>query len=91
MKAVRLFSSFSHVPSAMFSKAPVYKNHLPVFVIPMVTISYFSVGIWLITYEADTLELVLYRICLLYKNLSDKSKSNDLRKELFKLNGLEYE
>jgi len=44
---------------------------------------------WL--YEADTLELVLYRICLLYKNLADKSKSNNLRKKFFELNNISYE
>ena len=41
-------------------------------------------------YEADYLVMVLYRICLLYDNLSDKNKSIELRKELFILNDVEY-
>ena len=42
-------------------------------------------------YEADYLEMLLYRICILYDNLSDKSKSLELRKEFFNLNNIEYE
>ena len=42
-------------------------------------------------YEADYLKILIFKICVLYDNLSDKSKSNDLRKQFFNLNNIEYE
>lgn len=42
-------------------------------------------------YEADSLKILIFKICILYDNLSDKSKSNDLRKQFFNLNNIEYE
>lgn len=41
-------------------------------------------------YEADYFEMLLYRICILYDNLSDKKTSLELRKEFFKLNNVDY-